>query len=403
MLRKPLPAASVRRLGLTLLISLGLGTLFLTVAVRVVHSLDYVNSDFFTFWLGARMAWTEEDPYSSEDWLSAHDKYGVEWIPNPTFPYPLPLATLLAPLGLLPFELAYVAWVVLSQMMTMLSLGLLLLLWDSTLAKRYAMPLIAGLIVFRPFLVTLRNGQLGAFLLLVLTITVVLWARAHWLVGGAAAALLALKPSLGMPLIVLLALWCLLRAKPRALLGLLLGGASLLVIGWIEEPLWVSQFVTIGETKLVLNFGFSPTVWGLAHSVCSGASKCALPLGGVAALAALAMVGAVFWRGRRRLGPAFAASVAIPVVLLITPYLWAYDQILLILPLAVVVMGMAESGIGYLRAALIPLGISVLALGLLFLAGSFGSDVWSAVVPLAILALVVWRIRVQRSEEAVLR
>jgi len=91
------------------------------------------------------------------------------------------------------------------------------------------------------------------------------------------------------------------------------------------------------------------------------------------------------------------------VVLLITPYLWAYDQILLILPLAVVVMGMAESGIGYLRAALIPLGISVLALGLLFLAGSFGSDVWSAVVPLAILALVVWRIRVQRSEEAVLR
>src|SRR3990170_6200081 len=403
MLRKPLPAASVRRLGLTLLISLGLGTLFLTVAVRVVHSLDYVNSDFFTFWLGARMAWTEEDPYSSEDWLSAHDKYGVEWIPNPTFPYPLPLATLLAPLGLLPFELAYVAWVVLSQMMTMLSLGLLLLLWDSTLAKRYAMPLIAGLIVFRPFLVTLRNGQLGAFLLLVLTITVVLWARAHWLVGGAAAALLALKPSLGMPLIVLLALWCLLRAKPRALLGLLLGGASLLVIGWIEEPLWVSQFVTIGETKLVLNFGFSATVWGLAHSVCSGASKCALPLGGVAALAALAMVGAVFLRGRRRLGPAFAASVAIPVVLLITPYLWAYDQILLILPLAVVVMGMAESGIGYLRAALIPLGISVLALGLLFLAGSFGSDVWSAVVPLAILALVVWRIRVQRSEEAVLR
>jgi len=97
MLRKSLPAASVRRLGLRLLISLGLGTLFLTVAVRVVHSLDYVNSDFFTFWLGARMAWTEEDPYSSEDWLSAHDKYGVEWIPNPTYPYPLPLATLLAP------------------------------------------------------------------------------------------------------------------------------------------------------------------------------------------------------------------------------------------------------------------------------------------------------------------
>jgi len=286
--------------------------------------------------------------------------------------------------------------------MTVLSLGLMLSLWDSALARRYALPLIAGLIVFRPFLVTLRNGQLGAFLLLALTITVVLWVRARWRIGGAAAALLALKPSLGLPLIVLLALWSLLRAKPGALLGLLLGGASLFVIG-CEERAWVAHFVTIGETKLVFNFGFSATVWGLAHTVCSGEPKCSLLLGGLAALAALALVGGVFWRGRRRIGPAFATSVAVPVVLLITPYLWAYDQILLIPPLAVVVMDMAESGIGFLRAALIPLGISVLALGLLFLAGVFGSDVWSAAVPLAIPALVLWRIHLRRGEEHLLR
>ena len=94
-----------------------LGIAFVLVAVAVVYSQDYADTDFFTFWLGARMRWSGLDPYVSADWLAGHALYGSKWIANPVYPYPLPLAALTAPLGALPLATAYVVWVALSLAM----------------------------------------------------------------------------------------------------------------------------------------------------------------------------------------------------------------------------------------------------------------------------------------------
>src|SRR5215831_2991187 len=95
------PAARLRRqwvlLGLALLAA---APLMVLLSARSLDLLGSDNTDFYTFWLAARMNWTGQNPYAAADWLAASRADHVPWIPNPIFPYPLPLATLLAPVGL---------------------------------------------------------------------------------------------------------------------------------------------------------------------------------------------------------------------------------------------------------------------------------------------------------------
>src|ERR1035437_9377936 len=74
--------------------------LFILSAFMFATSVDHLNGDFFTFWLAGRMNWTNQNPYLSNLWISGHHQYGASWIANDIFPYPLPLAILLAPFGL---------------------------------------------------------------------------------------------------------------------------------------------------------------------------------------------------------------------------------------------------------------------------------------------------------------
>src|SRR3989304_3856649 len=129
---------------------------------------------------------------------------GATWIPNPAFPYPLPLATLMLPLGLFPLDTAYALWIVLSVFAAAISLLLLISSWDDDRGKFYLLPILAGLAVFRPMLVTLRNGQLGAFLGLVVALVCFTWKRGNWLAGSAVLAMTLLKPTVGVPIVGLL-------------------------------------------------------------------------------------------------------------------------------------------------------------------------------------------------------
>ena len=50
---------------LALLFLLALSPLFVLFAIKLVNSLEYQNSDFFTFWLAGWMRWVGQDPYST--------------------------------------------------------------------------------------------------------------------------------------------------------------------------------------------------------------------------------------------------------------------------------------------------------------------------------------------------
>ena len=92
----------------------------------------------------------------------------------------------------------------------------------------------------------------------------------------------------------------------------------------------------------------------------------------------------LFWRRQSNVDafPAFASIV--PAALLIAPYSWHHDQILLIVPIVFLLTIISiKHGTG--KAALFMAGIVVLAFAMLTVAYSVGHDVWSFLNP-----FVVW-------------
>lgn len=164
---------------------LGLVLVFALASPRIVRSLKHANSDFFSFWLAGRMVWEDQDPYDSDLWIDGHQANGAEWVSDDTFIYPLPLSLAFAPIGLLRMFGAYSLWMFLSLLAVVGSLVLLGVIWTrQSLGLSEMIPIFLGVLLFRPFLVTVRNGQLGAFLVLLLVVVLVLWEREQWLSGG---------------------------------------------------------------------------------------------------------------------------------------------------------------------------------------------------------------------------
>jgi Glycosyltransferase family 87 len=372
------------------LVLLAVCPLLVLVAARIVYGLAYRDSDFFTFWLAGYMNWTGQNPYSSAEWLGQHHALGATWFPNPVFPYPLPLATLLAPLGLLRLDTAYIVWISLSFLLLVVALFVILLRRPAPRLKHYLFPILAGLLLFRPMWVTLHDGQLGAVLLFALVISAALLEDRRWFLGGLAAALVAVKPTLGVPILGLLGLWLLATRQWRALAGLGAGLAVLLALGLARDPNWVGEFLTVGQWKLSTGFGFSPSLWGMAGAVCGHAPGCTTWLGGALAGALTVGLAAVLLLFSARYSALQVVALSIVASLLVTPYLWAYDQILLLLPITLVIGALIERSPVFLLNALAFLALDVLALGLLFLALQTGEDVWSGLLPLLVGAALLW-------------
>ncbi len=376
---------------LTLVLLLCLAPIFGFAAVQIVSGQNYHNSDFFTFWLSARMNWTGQNPYAPDQWVAGHHQYGVDWIPNPVFPYPLPLAVLLAPIGLLPLKDAYILWVAVSAIVITLEMLWLLNTFQATARqKHFILPFVVASFLFRPTIVILRNGQLGAFLLLASVVCLVLWQKQKWWQGGIILSVLVLKPTLGLPILSLVGLWLLLRKKYSTILAMLVGLVGLVLIGLIRDIRWIGQFLAYGQEKLAANFGYSPTVWGISGLACSHQVDCTTVFGGLfSGLIVIAVIALIFVQKEVQ-DPSAVMSLAIPVTLLVTPYIWAYDQILLLVPIGLTAIALSKRGSGFLAAALFPMLFSILSLGLLYISSMIANDAWSVLVPGLCLAMGVW-------------
>jgi Glycosyltransferase family 87 len=366
------------------------------IATRIVNSIDYRNNDFFTFWLAGHMVTRGGAPYSPEQWIAGHHEFGVSWIPNNAYIYPLPLSLLFAPLGLLSLYQAYILWVALSQLMIVGALFLLISLKEASGVRFLWLPVLVGMIFFRPAILTLFNGQLSGWLLLLLALTLFLWEKEKWFWGGLLLSLLALKPNIGGPLILLLSIWLLSRKQFKSLAGILGGGAILLALSFIQDPHWVAEYWQVGNTKLAETFGGSPTVWGLAALACRNRIDCVLPIGGMAALLLLAGFGGLVLKFRL-MRPLTVASLAITLTLLITPYTWTYDQLLLVIPIILTTLAMDHPGPRRLLASSLFLFIDLVVVILLFFDVLLQVEILNAVVPLIVLVLLVLSIRFRRS------
>ncbi|MBI5962141.1 MAG: DUF2029 domain-containing protein [Chloroflexi bacterium] len=383
------------RFWLILIIPL-LAWLSYAVAIRIVNSIDYQKdySDFVPFWLAGNLVANGQSPYDTALWVDGYAGNGVGEMIDHSFLYPLPLAFFFVPLGMLPLRAAHVLWVA-ATLFIILGVTLALpLTRESPKAKPLLIHLLIGVIFFRPAVLSVTTGHISGLLLLLLVGSLFLFERDKPFWGGFLFTFLMLKPNLGAVLIPLLVIWLLRRKMTHAFWGMAFAGLLMLTAGLLYDLHWLSEYWQVGSGKLAQTFGFSPTVWGLAHLTCNQQQSCVLAVGGVAAIV---LTGLVLWLLVRfpHVTPLNAFSLSIALTLLITPYIWTYDQLLLLIPIATIIFFFSERKGGLIPAALFFLAVDFLAVFLLVYNTGLQVEILNGFIPLVILGFALYSTRRQ--------
>jgi len=325
-----------------------LGAAFYQRADSNLRRIDYRNANFVFFWLAGRMVIDGQNPYDSALWLAAHEANGIAWRPNLIFPYPLPLAALAAPLGVLSLGTGYLVWQWVSELLLALVTWSLLARQRQSRHTRLLVPLILALLYFGPVFLSLQIGALGAFTLAVVALAIVTLETGRPLVAGLALSLTLLKPPQGLPIVVLISIWLLIRRESKALAGMGLGALGLLLLGMLIDPAWLSKFATAGQAVMGRTLGLQSNAFGFAYHVCGGRVACMWPVGGAAAALTLGGAAAYLWRRGIRLRPWEAFNLTLPAAFFATPYLWSYDQILYVIPIVWIIVRLTDRTRSYL-------------------------------------------------------
>jgi hypothetical protein len=377
-------------LGILVTIILIGGMIFLRAKISY-KSFDFQSSNFTFFWLVGRMIIEGENPYNESQYLAGHETYGIKWQPNKIFPYPLPLAILCVPLGLLSLPTAYIVWQVITLLFIAWSIFVLLNHWEGSAQRRLLIPIFAAMFFFGPVYLTLHTGSVGALALLSLVGTILLLEKDKPLLAGTLLSLTMLKPPQGATILFLAGIWFLARRNWKAIYGIAIGGVALLVIGMIQDPLWLVKFRGASEAVMDRTQGVHSNVWAFAYLACGGTSPCWTILGGAASLVLLGMGGFFLWRNQAKLTAWEVFNVILPIGFVSTIYLWAYDQLPYVIPVVWVIGTLVQKSRSYLYSFLFLITIVLFSLYALVRQASTDKDLWS--LGTTILVLVsIWAV-----------
>lgn len=298
--------------------------------------------------------------------------------PEATFLYPPYVALLLAPLAAVPLVAAYVLWAALSAGMLALSLFLLgryvgwtgesrVLLWVATLA-------------FLPAFAAIVQGQVSAAILLALTVSLVAARSGRDDLAGVALALALIKPPYVVPLLIVFLLrrcWRVVAAF--VMTALVLALAPLTVLGWGANGLYLHTLLMASRLRTT-GGGWAPA----ANHDLVGFTRLLLPEPTATVVAALLGLMAVVALGVVALQSAHLDrpfAVAVTVGLLINPHVLVHDLTIALIPAVValwpaargpwsarwtVALGYVAVLVGLRTVTVLPLQLSVLAVGALF-------------------------------------
>jgi hypothetical protein len=374
----------IRIFGVLIVVALSIG--MVNGISRLSGQTDSRLTNFAFFWLAGRMTLDRENPYDQTQYLAGHDAHEIGWRPNTIFPYPLPLVIFFMPLGFFSLETAYWLWKVVTLLIIAAVVLATLYQWAGPAQRRLFIPLFTAMFFFGPVYLTLRTGSVGAFSLLVILIALLFFQRGDSFYGGVLLSLTILKPPQGLTILVLFALWSLARRDRKAIYGMVAGGVALLLIGLIQDPLWVIKFRTVSASVLDRTQGVHSNVWAFSYLACNGASPCWNLLGWASSLIVLAVSGLFLWRNRAQATVWEVISFIIPIGFVSTVYLWEYDQILYIIPIIWVIGTLVQKTRSYIHAFLFLIVLVFYAFFAVAKLNSTGHDLWSLGNTLILLA-----------------
>lgn len=383
------------RAVLSVMIVLTMGVLAFLIAQGQAWMVD---RDFFTYWGGGRGVLSAANIYDRETWSDLHRIYGSTWLENPVFIYAPPTAIFFAPFAALSIQAASAIWVWLGEIFALVAVAIVAKEMYWTWSIPFAAFWGIGFALFLPVMLTLLVGQASALLLIIVVATAILWRRGRWLAGGLLFSLTMLKPQPVVLLIPTIALWLALNRRWNALLGIALGAGAGSVASLLFFPNFIRDWQTVALSKVGGVAARMPTLWGLSSDL-FGAS---LPGFWIAMiLTGLAVAASVFLVARLRDGDALALmSVLLIISLMVTPYLWNYDQILLLVPLLFALIRLRQRGVSFRAIVWLPLALDVVVFVLFGVAAVRLRDTYSVFIP-AIVGFLLWVAMRDRSRAGV--
>jgi len=289
---------------------------------------------------------------------AAIESLGQGFNPQP-FISPPPLAWLVTPLLLLPFQVAIVTWTVL--LLAALCWTWYLLAPPGALVKAAHLTLLLG--VF-PVAFGVMVGQPGAWVAAAVATAWWLMRKDHLVWAGLPLSLIILKPQMAFLVPV-----CLLVSGHARTFGAWL--AATLVIGLVALALLGPDGVTRYRDVLALT---QTPAWDITRRYSISGPLGLGPILNVAQLAVVAVALLAAWR-RRREGPEIPIAAGIAASLLATPYLGFQDFLMLIVAGWLVLRAGATSwqialmvaGYALLQLVIVVLALPILAAEVLFL------------------------------------
>lgn len=253
------------------------------------------------------------------------------------FPYPPWYALSTFYLGLMPARAAATLWFELNLAMLFLSVWLLTDGWPGR-ARLIAFPLA---LFFLPVLGALSVGQYDFPVLLGISLLIYSLRREHVALTTLGAILLTFKPHVGAVVLLSVLVWLVSRGGRfgrRALRSIGIAAVLLFAAGFLADPAWI-----ISYPRMLLNYQnegnvsacsecASLPVW-LSRWLLDGSLTGAIVIG----ILLLILLAVIFLFIRHSLMQSYVVFLtsALLVTLLVSPYLYNYDFLLLLVPFAV--------------------------------------------------------------------
>lgn len=330
--------------------------------------------DYLSFWLagGQALNGTPELAYIPAEFAAIQAAHtGSETVFG--FFYPPTFQMLQMPLALLPYKIAFAAFILLTTGLLALSCRLITGKW-----------LLAACLILIPACANNAfHGQNAALTAALYGFFLVGVERQKMILAGIALGLLTIKPQLGiLAPVALIASWNWRTFLGASVTTLVFAGLSVAVLGvgvwqvfWQQAPV-ASAMMELGGVE-----------WGKMVSVYGGLRLLGLPH--LAAMALQAAVGlgvlACVWQAwRKSEAMAVRAPVLVGGVLLVTPFALSYDLTLLVVPCAFLI----REG---LRSGFLPYEKALLALVIILSASTSPFAVWLNLPVAPLLPLItVW-------------
>lgn len=366
-------------------------------------------TDHVIFWNVGRLYAAGASPYDAASWIALLGDYAnvnvqqIVDLGGAVWPYPPWTGYLFVPFGVIPKEAGIYA-LHFSYLAVGLGAGVAAvraLPWGTVTGRTLALLLVP---TFQPFVYAERLGHFDFYLLagVVLASTGVLRARTALLVAGAL--LLFTKPQV-IPLYALAVLGLLIRDRRWRDIGVT--SASLALVAAVTtflHPEALSVTIAGGVSRLALLSPDSqnpiPDAWTLAQVV-GGSAWPAVAIV-LVIVSGVACAAAISW-SPPDLRDATILGAAIMLSLFLVPYVFSYDQLLLIPAIALIVVVADRLPVEQrLRRLTLIVAVVTIVPWILFFAGvASGDHVLSALVPLAFALLLALAMRSIRSAAVV--